>query len=269
MKQFAVKMVVLVLMSASSLAVADDPDVMAIVDRHAESKMEKNWYTPNFTFWDVSVNYLDWSSGTENRSIFTDFVYLELEGGAGWNWGEFYFFTDIENPTHDWDEPPTSDKRFVIKPILDIKLGESNWYFHLQNYFLDSNGFNVNNLVPGVAYKHVSDSFWIRPFAGPHFIHTNYNEGFNGWMAGWTFVYDFKIGDQKFSLSNWHEFEFGRKKEHYEGGDGNDWGINGSLALWWHPIKEITAGVQFRYALYKLGVPSNVNAIIYSLKYNF
>ncbi|GAL06786.1 putative exported protein precursor [Photobacterium aphoticum] len=41
-----------------------------------------------YGFGNVSVNYLDWSKGTEQRSggFKDDFVYLELEGGAGFTW---------------------------------------------------------------------------------------------------------------------------------------------------------------------------------------
>lgn len=164
----------------------------------------------------------------------------------------------------------------MIKPILDIKLGNSNWYFHLQNYFLDSNGFNVNNLVPGIAYKYTSGSgFWIRPFIGPHIQESTYYDGFNGWMAGWVFCYDFTVSGQKFALAQWHEFEFDRAKEHYQLedgtpiGDGKSHGTNGAISLWWTPIKQVTAGVQYRYSHYKLGYAGYANAVIYSLKYNF
>ncbi len=247
---------------------AEDPVVME----------EKSFFTPNFTYWDTSVNYLDWSAGTEQRAAgktnFSDFVYLELEGGAGWDWGEFYFFADVENPGKSWDNTPTDDRRFVLKPILDVKLGDSSFYFHLQDYFLKSKTFFVNNLVPGIAYKYSIDNFWIRPFIGPHFQESTFYDGFNGYMAGWTFVYNFKIGEQKFMLSNWHEFEFDRDEEHYlyDGnpvGDGRSHGVNGALAVWWTPIDELTAGVQYRYSNYKLGLDAYATAVIYSLKYNF
>ncbi|HSH47738.1 MAG TPA: ion channel protein Tsx, partial [Halomonas sp.] len=43
--------------------------------------------TPVWSFANVSANYLDWSSGTEARTADnaakSDFLYLELEGGAG------------------------------------------------------------------------------------------------------------------------------------------------------------------------------------------
>ena len=274
--------------ATASLLLAEDPEVMhKLSESHetqaSETNASKSFLTPNFTYFDVSVNYLDWSSGTERRSAFyngsaglTDFVYLELEGGAGWDWGELYFFTDLENPTKSWNNPPTDERRFVIKPILDVQLGESNWYFHLQDYYLYSKTFFVNNLVPGIAYKFsTGNGFWIRPFIGPHYQQSTFYDGFNGWMAGWTFVYDFKLDGEKFSLSNWHEFEFDRAEAHYalpDGtlvGDGRSWGINGALALWWHPNPKITAGLQYRYADHKLGVQAYTTAVIYSLKYNF
>jgi len=256
--------------------VADEEKISQCSSEIPQPKEQKSFFTPNFTYWDVSVNYLDWSSGTEKRSIFTDFTYLELEGGAGWDWGEFYFFTDLENPTNDWDDEPTDDKRFVIKPILDVKVYDTNWYVHIQDYYLDSNGFFVNNLVTGIAYKFSWDNgSFIRPYIGTHYQESTFYDGFNGYMAGWTLIYNFTIADQKMTLSNWHEMEFGRDEEHYlasDGtpiGDGESWGINGAIALWWTPIKQITAGVQYRYALHKLGEIDNTNAIIYSLKYNF
>ena len=133
----------------------------------------------------------------------------------------------------------------------------------------------MNNLVPGIAYKYSTDfGFWIRPFIGSHFQESTFYDGFNGWMAGWVFAYDFKISGQKFSLTNWHEFEWGHDEEHYlfEGdpvGDGRSHGVQGAVALWWTPMKEITAGVQYRYSNYKLGLDAYANALIYSLKYNF
>ena len=58
-----------------------------------------------WSFANVSVNYLDWSNGTEARTASnaakSDFMFLEIEGGAGFSWGEFYGFFDFENPTND------------------------------------------------------------------------------------------------------------------------------------------------------------------------
>lgn len=270
-------------LSLSPLIMAENPDVMHNIDTGTRKAAEeskgkiKDFFTPLYTFGDVSINYLDWTGGTEDRSGKADFAYLELEGGAGWDWGEFYGFMDLENPTRSWSADPPDNMRFVAKPILDINLGSSNWQFHLQNYYLKEKDFYVNNLVPGIAYKYSSTkrSFWIRPFVGPHYQSSTFYSGWNGWMGGWVFGYDLDIKGQKFALTQWHEFEWGRDKEHYEledgtpVGDGRSHGINGAVAIWWHANKHITAGLQYRYADHKLGSATYQAGPIYSLKYNF
>lgn len=261
---------------------AEDPGEMFKLDFETtkawkERKGEiKDFFTPLYTFANVSINYLDWTDGTEERSGKADFPYLELEGGAGWSWGEFYFFTDLENPHKSWTADPPDNMRFVIKPILDVKLAQSNFYFHVQDYFLKEDTFYVNNLVPGLAYKFTTDyGFWIRPFIGPHYQSSTFYSGWNGWMGGWVFAYDFNIKGQKLTLSQWHEFEWDRDEEHYQlddgtpVGDGRSHGINGAVALWWHPHEKITAGLQYRYADYKLGSATYQAGPIFTLKYNF
>ena len=39
-------------------------------------------FQPLYTFATTSVNYLDWSKGTQTRTSRSDFTYLELEGGV-------------------------------------------------------------------------------------------------------------------------------------------------------------------------------------------
>ncbi len=272
----------------SPMALAEDPgqihklDVETEKARSAsqqstatESKWDSSIFKPIYTFANMSFNYLDWTSGTTDRSGKTDFVYLELEGGAGWDWGEFYMFVDWENPGESWSEPSPDDVRIVAKPILDIKLGDKGWYFHLQNYYLGSDSFYVNNLVPGIAYKFSTDNgFWIKPFIGGHYQNSTFYNGWNGWMAGWVLVYDFAIKEHKFTLSQWHEFEFDRDEEHYlfngePTGDGKSSGTNGAIAIWWHPHKKVTAGLQWRYADHKLGYNGYQTGGIVTLKYNF
>jgi len=242
----------------------------------SESKWDSSMFKPLYKWGNMSFNYLDWTSGTTKRSGKEDFIYLELEGGAGWDWGEFYMFIDWENPGKSWSEPTPDDVRIVVKPILDIKLGDKGWYFHLQNYYLGSDSFYVNNLVPGIAYKFTTENgFWIRPFIGGHYQNSTFYNGWNGWMAGWVFAYDFTIKEQKFTISQWNEFEFDRDEEHYQladgtpVGDGKSYGLNGAIALWWHPHKKFTAGLQWRYANHKLGSISYQTGGIVSLKYNF
>jgi len=93
-------------------------------------------------------------------------------------------------------------------------------------------------------------------------------------MTGWVFNYDFKIFNKKFSLFQWNEIEFKRDKTFYKDGevpigDSKSYGLNGDISLWWHINNDITGGLQYRYAKYKLGNAEYQSAFIYTLKYNF
>lgn len=231
---------------------------------------------PNYSFSNISLNHLDWTSSTENRSGIRDFTYVEFEGGAGWNWGEFYMYADIENPTRSYDDTPANNQRFVFKPIVDIKLFDSDLSLHLQDYMFYSKDFYVHNIVTGLSYKINTDfGLWIQPSIGTHYQKSTYYSGFNGYLARWILGYDFKLGSEKFSLSQWNEFEWGRDKEDYQLsdgtpiGDGQSHGVQGTLAFWWHPTVKITIGIQYRYANHKLGFDGYQDGLIYSLKYNF
>jgi len=233
-------------------------------------------FAANYSFIDTSINYLDWSQKTEEKTSQRDFVYLELEGGAGWDWGEFYGFFDIENPLSSYDDAPADDLRFVAKPIFDIYIKDT-FALHIQNFHLHSKEFYVNNFVTALSYKYSSEdsSFWITPFLGGHYQNSTFYSGFNGYMLGWSFNYDFSLFEQNFSLFNWNEIEFARAKESYELEDGtkigdeSPYGINGALSLWWNINSDFKTGLQYRYAKFKLGSKEYQSGLIYSLKYFF
>lgn len=238
------------------------------------SDTNNSTFTPSYSFLNTSVNYLDWDKPTENTTAQNDFAYLELEGGAGWSWGEFYGFVDIENPLKSYKDNFPNELRFAVKPIFDIKLHE-NFSLHIQDYYFKSDTFYVNNLVTGFSYKYTSDfGLWIKPFIGLHYQNSTYYNGSNGYMAGWAFNYDVKLLGENFSLSQWHEMEFNRNEEDYQLLDGTpignekSHGINGAISIWWHINSMFTTGVQYRYADNKLGFESSQSAFIYSFKYN-
>jgi len=241
-----------------------------------ETLKEKSPLEPIFYSLDVSVNYLNWTAGTEDRSQQKDFSYLEVEGFAKWDIGEFYMYVDIENPTKNYSDKAPDNRRYVLKPVLDIKLFDTNFYLHVQDYMLYSENFYVNNLVIGLSYKLETDfGFWIKPFIGPHIQNSTYYSGNNGYMAGWVGAYDFELFGARFSLSQWHEFEFDRNEDHYQLkdgtpiGDGESDGVQGAFCVWWHPADEVTTGIQYRYANNKLGYNGYQAGYIYSIKYNF
>jgi len=218
-------------------------------------------FNTTYSFKNVSVNYLDWSSKTEETTPQKDFAYLEFEGGAGFSWGDFYMFLDIENPTKSYTDEPADNLRVAFKPVLSLNV-LNNISLYFQSYTLQSEEFYTVEPVLGVSYKlSTENGFWIQPFVGFHYQDNTYYSGMNGYMLGWTFLYPFSLSQQKFSISQWHEHTFERDDENI--------GTQGALAFWWHPVDTITAGFQYRYAKNELGNSEYQDALIYSLKYNF
>ncbi|RTZ16065.1 hypothetical protein EJ063_09820 [Vibrio aquaticus] len=229
---------------------------------------------------DMSVNYLDWSNGTEDRSggFKNDFMYLELEGGAGFTWGELYGFADLEfqddNPASKGDGMAMSTKGSIA-----VKTGMKELRFYAQTYSTENQGFHARNTVAGLSYNFSGDNWFFNPWAGFHYTNTSDGAwgndqggfaGLNGGMAGWVAGYNFNLGEAKFSISNWHETEFARDDEYLTvNGENDDLSYNGAIAAWWHATDSVSTGVQYRYAHNKLGQSQTDNAIIYTVKYNF
>jgi len=239
--------------------------LLILFTNQLQSDTLKSTFTPNYTFKDISINYLDWSSKTEKESPQKDFTYLEFEAGAGFNWGYAYMFLDIENPTKSYSDPAPDNLRVSFKPVLDIKLFDSNFYFRTQDYSLTSDDFYVHNFVNGISYRYDVKNFWIMPFAGIHYQNSTYYSGFNGYMVGYTFLYNFTIINQDFSIFQWHETTFSRDKEDGYSGSGNQ----GALSFWYKINKTFTTGLQYRYADKNLGYDGYQDSVIYSLKFYF
>ena len=229
-----------------------------------------------YGFMDVSVNYLDWSAETEEltNDAKEDFFYIELEGGAGFDWGDVYGFFDIENAAsvgEDSSNGETDNFRIATKASIAVNIGETNWNAYSHVYHFEGAGFYDTNVVLGASYDIFTDSgFWIKPFLGAHIENQTYDgNGVNGYMTGWVLGYDFQVGSQKFSVNQWHETEFGRKEQFTGGGTLNSVGHNGAVSGWWHIDSNLTVGLQYRYADHKLGTAGYQDAVIYTAKYNF
>ena len=229
------------------------------------AKDTKTIFTPNYTFKDISINYLDWSSKTEDKSPQKDFAYLEFEAGAGFSWGYAYMFLDVENPTKSYTDEAPDNLRVSFKPVLDIELGNSGFFYHVQDYSLTSDPFYIHNFVNAISYRYATKDFWIIPFLGVHYQDSTYYSGFNGYMFGYTFLYNFHISNQNLSLAQWHETTFSRDtKDGYSGT-----GEQGSLSIWYKINKTLTTGLQYRYAYKNLGYDGYQDSVIYSLKFYF
>ena len=258
---------------------------------------------PYYGFANMSVNYFDWTSNAEdsfeedpseiNKG---DFGYIELEGGSGYEWGTLYGFIDWENPFAKAPEEAKDNyksSRFSAKGVATVKLGDSDWNFYNQLYSISGSGvangkagFSEQSLVSGISYDVVNTPTLVfSPFLGANWTQNSVGfADFNGGMFGWNFLYNFRLGNEKFSISNWNEFEFERKDDYlgyctgtcqkkdddgWVATNGKSYGINGAAAVWWHAIDAVTVGLQYRYAQYKLGDPKYIDGIIYTLKYNF
>lgn len=224
-----------------------------------------------YSFGNINVNYLDWSSSTEERSNGNkqDFAYLELEGGAGFDWGEVYGFIDFEFQ----DGTASNDQAMAVssKGKIAVKTGLDELRVYAQTYSTENQGFHGRNTVLGLSYNLASDSGWFfSPFVGFHYTNKNGFAGMNGGMAGWVANYDFTLGEQSFTLANWHETEFSRSNDYVNSTrEDDDLSYNGALSIWWNSPESLSLGLQYRYAHNKLGQPDTDNAIIYTVKYNF
>lgn len=239
----------------------------------AESESKEIDFTPNWKFSNVSLNKLDWSTGTQERAPhLKDFTFIELEGGAGYNWGDIYSFLDIEDFAN---YESREDVKLSGKIVANIYTPVENVNVYHQTFFVSTDGFRTTDHVLGVSYRTDVLDVKLTPFVGVQYsnLDASWHEGFsgkNGYMAGWTAMYDFQVGSENFSLTNWHEILFARNNEYLRlSNEVKELGHNGALALWWHPTIHLTTGVQYRYGDNKIGGNGNVNAAIYTVKYNF
>ncbi|QJQ96154.1 MULTISPECIES: outer membrane protein OmpK [Halomonadaceae] len=241
-------------------------------------------WSPAWSFANVSLNYLDWSSGTVARTAGnaakSDFFFLELEGGVGFEWGEFYGFADLENPTHDSFDEDSGGKdnlRSAAKVTSHLYLGDTPFSLYAHVYDFRDYGYNSReqDQILGVGYRHTfANGLWFKPFLGAARVQSDGYTGMNGYMAGWVAGYDFQALGQNFSVTNWHEQTFDRDSDYleqnYVGDTAGSIGTNGAFSLWWHPSRLITTGIQYRYSVNKLGTPDDYqNAMIYTVKLNF
>ena len=212
----------------------------------------------------MSFNHLDWDQGTENKSSKRDFNFLELEGAAQFTWGELYGFFDSENIGKSGD-----DVRSAAKGSIRYYLGSSNFSLYAHAYTFSAFGFSEQNRVLGFGYQLNGKTWLVKSFLGVHEVSQTYFSGMNGYMAGWSVGYNFKIAQQNFTLADWHELEFERNAVYAASNGDSKVGHNGAASIWWNASPELSLGLQWRYATNKLGTPGSMNASIASLRYNF
>lgn len=151
------------------------------------------------------------SQRAENKSAHTtgkkDFIYLAVEGGANFNWGERYGFFDIGNPFHQ----RKTKGRFYLGDSGFNLYGHIYGIWSLPGYKYGGNFHEINTLY-GFGYNFSLGNFWLKPFLALHYVDQTFYSGNNGYVLGWVAGYSFQLWSQNFSITNWHEMEFNRAK---------------------------------------------------------
>lgn len=208
---------------------------------------------------------------------------IGIDGGAGFDWGEIYGFYDNEDIAHgarsDWGQSHKVNVHYhfsnLVNDVFGGNMEHTDWGLYWQAYDVDDHGFDETNRVWGIGYTGLAgNGWWWKPWIGVHHVNSNLafnggdTEGFNGGMAGWTGGYLFNIGEQKFTLVNWHEMEFERMSEYAES-QGGHFGVNGGLVLLWNVTDHWSTGFTVRYTYNKLGINNFNNFMIYRIQYSF
>ncbi|MDG1732054.1 MAG: outer membrane protein OmpK [Thalassotalea sp.] len=231
-----------------------------------------------YGFANTYTDYLSWTNGDEGwtggaqdvSETRDDHVTLGIEAGAGFSWGEMYGFYELEKLNMSSNEQSNAFKLTAHYKVA----GNITAYGSVYDY--SDSGFSAideQNTVVGIGYiGWASDDFWFKPFFGAHMVksgqtaETGYDDidGLNGAILGWNLGWNFKVGEQKFMLTNWHEFELNRNDEYSQYQYGET-GINGGAAIWYDITDRIYTGVQYRYFKNKLGVDGYGDAIIFRI----
>jgi len=216
-----------------------------------------------YSFGNLSLNRLDWNH-TPKRPR-RDFSYLELEGGAGYRWGELYGFADLENFDRASDQHSVLLKG-QLRYYLDGQSGRAGPNLFLQSKAAQGQGWHEYSQVLGLGYNLKLGQGWFSPFAGPLYTDTGWGfSGWNGHQLGWAANLPFKIGQQSMMLANWNEIDLARQRHYLPAGAARpSW--NGALSLWWKASERWSLGLKYRYARDTLGAAGWTDAWIATLK---
>lgn len=162
-----------------------------------------------YSFSNVSLNYLNWGSNAE-RTGKEDNLFAELEGGAGYTWGELYGFFDVENLGEG-----SGDITYFGKGMMDVYLGETNWMFHTHVASAWGGSWHDMSTFAGIAYKFSGDNgAFFKPYLAARHTNSNDYTGMNGYQLGFAWAYPFQVGEQQFTLAQWHETDFDRDDQY-------------------------------------------------------
>ncbi|MDM4947713.1 outer membrane protein OmpK [Escherichia coli] len=152
---------------------------------------------------------MDWTSRTTEKSSTKshkdDFGYLEFEGGANFSWGEMYGFFDWENFYNGRHNKPGSEQRYPLKyqPYFWVTPDLISTCMRMALRFCESREFPRRYVLYGIGYNFTGSGWWFKPFFAKRYTDQTYYTGDNGYVAGWVAGYNFMLGSEKFTLTNW------------------------------------------------------------------
>jgi hypothetical protein len=214
-----------------------------------------------YDFGSVSLNHIEWFDANPHHESLT---FGEVEYGGGYTWGTHYGFIDLER-NHE------GDNSISIKQNIALQLGESNFNAYGQVFHAESlenrQDFYSTDWVMGVEYTGFSfGNIVYKPFLGAVYSNANgVNGEFNGGMYGHLIIAPI---NEHFSITNWHETQFG-KTDNFDDGEMSQ---NGAIAAWYHTgVESLDLGLQYRYGIHKLGTYEQAgnHGAIFTVKYNF
>lgn len=223
------------------------------------------------TFGSIKAGYANWDLGFEDTKRGSLWKVVG-DYGAVFDKGEFYSFYEYNRFDH-----PTDTRNVSIMASGHYRLKQSNYtvfgkvYSNIENQW----GDELNTML-GFGYLGWQNSqAFFKPFLAFHELSSDYvsqqygsANGNNGYVLGWTAAYRFTMGEQNFSVSNWHEFEIDRNDAYAEQ-QHSEFGANGGLTLTWKLTPQLSTNVTYRYFYNKLGYQGWGDQLIFLSGYHF
>lgn len=224
-----------------------------------------------YSFGSINAGYANWNSG------FVDVGRGEVwkamaDFGINFREAEFYSFYESNVLNHS-----VSGRNHSISAMTHVRLFDSDYTFFGKLYGQWDNSWSDDlDMFYGLGYLGFSGKWgFFKPYIGLHnqsgdYVSKKYGQtsGWNGYVVGWTAVYNFMLFGEKFSLSDWNEIELGRNDAYAEQQFGHS-ALNGGLVLAWKFYPRWKATITYRYFDNKLGYDGYGDQMVYMVGYEF
>ena len=224
-----------------------------------------------YMFGSIKTGYANWDLGAIDTKR-GDLWKVVGDFGAVFDKGEFYSFYEYNKYDQSTDERNVS-----LMASGHYRINNSDYtvfgkvYGNIDNTW----GDELNNMLGAGYLGWQGNEYFFKPFLAIHELSSDYvsskfgsANGFNGYVLGWTAAYFFSVGTQKFTLSNWNEFEIARNDSYAEQ-QYSHFGINGGLTLTWKVTQAFSADVTYRYFQDKLSYEGWGDQMIFMAGYHF